>query len=156
MKKVLLAFVFCALAFVSVRSQTTELEIIKSKYKVEKKELVAGFMKFSEEEATRFWPLYEEYEAERTKLGNKRVELLKKYASQYQTITDDQVDELISEIFDLHEDIISLREKYYGKVKEKLNARRAAGFVQIEEFLENIIRLTIQANIPFFGDLEKK
>lgn len=156
MKKIVLVCVFCLLAVVSVRSQTTELEIIKSKYNVEKKELVAEFMKFSEEEATRFWPIYEEYEAERTKLGNKRVELLKKYASQYQTITDDQVDDLISDVFDLQEDIISLREKYYGKVKEKLNARRAAGFVQIEEFLENVIRLAIQANIPFFGNLEKK
>lgn len=156
MKKIVVACIFCLLAVVSVRSQTTELEIIKSKYNVEKKELVAEFMKFSEEEATRFWPIYEEYEAERTKLGNKRVELLKKYASQYQTITDDQVDDLISDVFDLQEDIISLREKYYGKVKEKLNARRAAGFVQIEEFLENVIRLAIQANIPFFGNLEKK
>ena len=156
MKKVLLAFVFCTLAVVSVRSQTTELEIIKSKYKVEKKELVAEFMKFSEEESTRFWPIYEEYEAERTKLGNKRVELLKKYATQYETITDDKVDELVPDVFDLQEDIISLREKYYGKVKDKLNARRAAGFVQIEEFLENVIRLVIQANIPFFGDLQKK
>src|SRR5688572_1900606 len=133
MKKIVLACIFCMLAVVSVRSQTTELEIIKSKYNVEKKELVAEFMKFSEEEATRFWPIYEEYESERTKLGNKRVELLKKYASQYQTITDDQVDDLISDVFDLQEDIISLRENYYGKVKEKLNARRAAGFVQIEE-----------------------
>jgi hypothetical protein len=156
MKKILLAFVFCALAVVSVRSQTTELEIIKSKFKVEKKEIIAEFMKFSEEEAVRFWPIYEEYEAERTKLGNKRVELLKRYASEYKTITDDQVDDLVSDVFDLQEDIVSLREKYYGKVKEKLNARRAGSFVQIEEFFENIIRLAIQANIPFLADLEKK
>jgi hypothetical protein len=156
MKAKVVSLLFCLLAGASLHAQTTELEIIKSKYKVEKKEIVANFMKFSEEEAVRFWPIYEEYEAERTKLGNKRVELLKKYASEYKTITDDQVDDLVSDVFDLQEDMVSVREKYYGKVKEKLNARRAGSFVQIEEFFENIIRLAIQTNIPFLADLEKQ
>jgi hypothetical protein len=153
MKKIVVSFIFLVFAAITVQAQgTTELEIIKSKYKLEKKEIVANFMKFSDEEATRFWPVYEEYESERTKLGNRRVELLKRYATQYQTMTDDEADDLVSDIFDLQEDILSLRQDYYSKIKKAMNARRAASFVQIEEFFENVIRLAIQSNIPFVGE----
>ena len=47
------------------------------------------------EEATKFWPIYDQYRAEATKNGDERWQLIKDYADNYQTMTDAQAQDYI-------------------------------------------------------------
>ncbi len=55
------------------QSARTEFEVIREEFKAEKKAVVAGFMNLSDADATKFWPIYDRYEAERTKIETERL-----------------------------------------------------------------------------------
>jgi vacuolar-type H+-ATPase subunit D/Vma8 len=109
-------------------------------------------MNLSNDDAKKFWPIYDEYEHERGKLATMRIDILTEFAKNYKTLTDEHADKLITGVFEYQKEMTSLRQSYYKKVKKALNARRAASFVQVEEFLESAIRLLIQANVPYIAN----
>ena len=44
-----------------------------------------------EENADRFWEIYDQYEAERKQLGTNRIQIIADYAKSYQTISDEEI-----------------------------------------------------------------
>jgi hypothetical protein len=152
MKKILVLALFTVFAAATSFAQQNEVELLKSKYKHEKKEIVSAFMNLSNDDAKKFWPIYDEYEHERGKLATMRIDILTEFAKNYKTLTDEHADKLITGVFEYQKEMTSLRQSYYKKVKKALNARRAASFVQVEEFLESAIRLLIQANVPYIAN----
>ena len=57
MKKLILLFL--AVVTITANAQTrSELELIKDIFKVEKKAVVGDFMKLTDEQASKFWPIY--------------------------------------------------------------------------------------------------
>ena len=63
--------------------QITEIELVRSAFKLEKKDEVASFMQLSEPDAKQFWPIYSEYETIRSDIGDRRIDLLERYATAY-------------------------------------------------------------------------
>jgi hypothetical protein len=45
--------------------------------------------------------------------------------------------------------------KYYKKMSKLVGGLNASRFFQLEDYLENNIRLAIQESIPFIGELDK-
>ncbi len=151
MKKVF-AFVMAAFLATGLMAQQNELEMFQSMYKIEKKALLMDFLQLGDEEAKAFWPIYEEYESERTQNANRRIDLIKKYAEEYEGLTDEQADELVKESFALRASREKLQKKYYGKVKKELGAKRAAQFVQFERFVQNAIDSQLNDSLPLIGE----
>lgn len=46
----------------------------------QKRRLIAANLSLAENEAAKFWPVYDEYQAEYTKIGDAKVTLFKEYA----------------------------------------------------------------------------
>lgn len=61
------------------QSARTEFDVIREEFKAEKKALAAGFVNLSDADATKFWPTYDKYETERTKIGTERFDLISNY-----------------------------------------------------------------------------
>ncbi len=151
MKKVLL-IVVAALIGTGLQAQSNELEMFQSMYKIEKKALLMDFLQLSDEEGKAFWPIYEEYEAERSKNANRRIELIKKYADEYATLTGEQADELVKESFAVRAVQEKLHKKYYNKIKKSVGALRAAQFIQFERFVQTALNSQLDDNIPLIGE----
>jgi hypothetical protein len=151
MKK-LLVIVFAFALTVGAMAQQNELEMFQSMYKIEKKALLMDFLDLSDEEAKVFWPIYEEYEMERSKNANRRIELIKLYAEEYNTLTNEQADELVNESFKVRETVEKLHKSYYKKVKKALGAIRAAQFVQFERFVQDAMNSQLDDAIPLIGE----
>lgn len=137
---------------VGVFAQANEIEMFQSMYKIEKKAMLMDFMTLNEEDAKVFWPIYEAYEAERAELGSRRIELIQKYAEQYETLTDEQADELMKESFAIRKKEESLQGKYYKKVKKEMTALRAAQFIQFERFVKTSIDNKLNSQLPLVGE----
>lgn len=133
-------------------AQANEIEMFQSMYKIEKKAMLMDFMELNEEDAKVFWPIYEAYEAERVELGSRRIELIQKYAELYETLTDEQADELMKESFAIRKKEESLQAKYYRKVKKEMTALRAAQFVQFERFVKTSIDNKLNSQLPLVGE----
>lgn len=151
MKKILIIAAFFISAFCSAQSNRDDVDLIQSIYGESKKDIIAGFIKPTDEA---FWAVYDEYEVKRKELGLKRVNLLEKYAANYGTMDDAATDALMKEMTGLGVKTDKLINTYYGKMKKAAGVKAAAQFVQIEIYLLSSVRAAILENIPFIGELD--
>lgn len=150
MKKAIIGLAI--LMSISLYAQTadTYLELLKSDIKIQKKTVVAVAMDLNELQDEKFWPLYNEYEAEWDKLTDVRIAIIKEYASNFETLTDEVADDLIKKSYDLEEKKLNVQKKYYEKVKDQLGARDAGKFIQVVSRLNMLINIQIAAELPLF------
>ena len=153
MKKVLFLLAFAIFGGQAI-AQNNEAEMMMSMFKVEKKALLMDFLKLNEEEAALFWPVYEEFNMDRGVISKKRIELITKYADEYNTITAEQIDELVCESFANRASLEKLHKSYYNKFKKAVGPKRAAQFVQYERFVDNAINTELNNNLPLIGELD--
>jgi hypothetical protein len=153
MKKITLLIALMAI-FGMTYAQTNkeEVDLFQAAFGMEKKAVVANFVHPAELQKDAFWNLYDEYEVERKENGVKRVQLLKQYAEQYNTMTDEQADAWTSEVIKLQTASDKLIATYYGKIKKATSATVATQFYQIEGYILTAIRMEILSNVPFLGD----
>jgi hypothetical protein len=154
MKKhiLIIAALFLA-SFAYTQSNKEEVDLMQAAFGMDKKTVVSDFVKPSPAQKDAFWKLYDEYETQRKDLGKQRIELLKQYANQYQTMTSEQADAWTKKVIDLQKKTDNLIVTYYGKVKAVTDGIVATQFYQIEGYILTAIRMQVLENVPF---LEKK
>jgi len=148
----IIAALFLA-SFAYTQSNKEEVDLFQAAFGMDKKSVVADFVKPSAAQKDAFWKLYDEYETQRKMLGKQRIELLKQYADQYQTMTGEQADAWTKKVIELQKKTDNLIVTYYGKVKAISDGIVATQFYQIENYILTAIRAQILENVPF---LEKK
>ena len=127
------------------------IELLRENLRQEKAEIMGSVMQFNPEEAGKFWPIYSEYDAELTKLNDRRVENLKSYVREYSQMTDEKADQLTKEALDFQRQRAELLAKYYDRVKQALGATVAARFLRVENQLLSLIDLQIDSRLPIHG-----
>lgn len=132
-----------------------EVQLVRSIWGLAKKDIVSQYMKFTEPEATKFWPLYERYIAERRNLGTDRINLIADYARNYQNMNDAKADELTRRMFKNNIALDKLQKRYYGKFKKAVSPLRASQFLQLEHYLDTAIKAELQSEIPLMGELRR-
>lgn len=150
MKKYILIIAALFLSsFAYTQSNKEEIDFIQAALGMEKKSVVASFVKPSETQKDAFWKLYDEYETQRKNLGKQRIELLNQYAEQYLTMTSEQADAWTKKVIDLQKKTDALIVTYYGKVKAISDGLVATQFYQIENYILTAIRAQVLENVPF-------
>ena len=153
MKKLSILLFAVAIASTSwAQSTRSEFEVIRDIFKTEKKAVVAGFLNLSEADANKFWPIYDKYEAERTKIGTERFNLINNYVDKYATLTDAQADELMTKSLGIQKEEMALKKKYYGQIKKSLGATKAASFIQLEDYISLAVRAALYDSLPLVGE----
>ena len=126
----------------------TFIELARSDIRTEKTLIISQNVNFTEDEAFEFWPVHREYDIELSKLLDRRVELIGRFANQYETMTDADASKLALDVFDLEEKRTALKRKYFKKFSKVVPARKAARFFQIENQLNTALDLQIAASLP--------
>jgi hypothetical protein len=124
------------------------VDLLRSDVRQQKAEIMGSMMILSAEDATKFWPIYSDYDAQLAKLNDQRVENIKEYAQNYDDMTDAKADELIQKSLAYQKQRGELLAQTYGKVKDALGAVTAARFAMIEHQLLLIIDLQIVSSLP--------
>ncbi len=127
------------------------IDLLREDVRQQKSEMMGSLMLLSAADATKFWPIYNEYDAELTKLNDLRVANIKEYARVYTEMTDDKADELIQASLAFQKQRSELLAKTYDQVKQALGGITAARFIQIEHQLLLIIDLQIASSLPIVG-----
>ncbi len=147
------AFLYLTIQLSIAQSIKNEVQILEASYGIEKKQIIERAMNLAEKEALTFWAIYEDYEEKRRMLGEERLFLIHDYVIAYPSLTDANVSQITSRCFKNDESLANLRKKYYKKVKKALSPLKAAQFVQVEGFLEHVVRIQLQTQLPFIGQL---
>jgi hypothetical protein len=156
MKHVSSFVVFCLISsFVFAQSNKEDIDIIQSMFGKQKKELVQAYMTIPEDKKAGFWTLYDQYENERKALGRERIALIEAYAKDYASLDDKKASDLMNRKMKWVGDYAKFQKKYYDLMAKQIGGLQASKFMQLEDYLENNIRLYIQDQIPFIDELDK-
>ena len=138
-------------AAVPVQAQGEQyLELIRQDLKTAKTAYMTEGMALTTEQGDVFWPIYREYQAELSKIGDRRIANIKDYAEHYEAMTGEKASEIIKKSFKNRKDTLGLLEKAAKKVSKELDPVTAARFIQVENTLNLLIDLQLAGEIPLF------
>jgi hypothetical protein len=125
------------------------LTLLKQDLRAEKKEMITkGMQTFTDEEAKRFWPIYDAYNTELGNFVDARLALLKYYADDYDKMTDAKATEMLNRRLAIQKQRARLDDKYRKQFATALSPRRLVRFYQIEHQLDLLIELQVVSQVP--------
>jgi len=161
MKRPLFASLALAIAFTApstkaVAQQETsagydvekDIALLRRNLRAEKKKLIAVNMPLTESEATKFWPVYDEYALDMSKQYDQFYALIKEYAAVQKTITDAQASDMLRRWSAIQVEIAQTRQKHVPLIEKVIAGRKAAHFFQIDRRLYELMDLQIASEIP--------
>lgn len=132
------------------RQVKEDLDLTREVIQVKRKAIVALNLGLTDYESKAFWPVYEEYWAEMTKLGDRDVALISDFAKHYvyESLTNKRAEEMIKEWMSIKKEELKLKEKYLKKFKKAIPEKKVFRYFQIENKLDLIIDTELAAQIP--------
>ncbi len=130
------------------KATAQDIELMRKDIRSIRKQLVAANLKLTDTEATKFWPVYDQYIAELVKINNTKYDLLKEYFNSYGQLTDDQADSMTTRLSKLDVSVAELRQKYQPIFRAAVPAKVAASFFQLDRRIAMMIDLQLSSQIP--------
>jgi len=125
-----------------------DLALLRRDLRAEKKKIIALNLPLTEVEATKFWPVYDEYTAAMAKHNDEFYGLIKDYAANQKTLTDTQATAMLSRWAQIQVDRDQTRMKYVPLVEKVISGKKAALFFQIDRRLWALLDLQVASEIP--------
>jgi hypothetical protein len=149
MRKLTLLFIaIFAFSFVNAQSTKEEVDLMQAAFGMEKKAMMAEFVKVDASQADAFWKLYDEYETARKVYGQQRIKLFDTYLENYKKLTNETADKWTNEVITLQKNTDKLLLTYYNKIKKATNPVVALQFYQVEGYILSGIRLSVLEELP--------
>ena len=125
-----------------------DLALMRRDLRADKKKLIALNLPLTDVEATKFWPVYDQYVEEMRKLNDEFYEVIRDYAANQKTLTDAQASSLINRWAGIQVRQAQLRQKYIPIIEKVIPGRKAALFFQIDRRLYALMDLQVSSQIP--------
>ncbi len=125
-----------------------EIKLLRQDLRSDKKKIVAANMQLTEAEAVKFWPVYDAYTVETTKLNDTLEGLIKEYAKNYDKLTDEKITSLTKRTLEMDEAVTKLRMKFVPQFSTAVGPKKTARFMQIDRRLSLLMNLQISSAIP--------
>ena len=128
------------------------VSLLRQDLRSKKKQIIAANLQLTDAEATKFWPVYDQYSAEASKIGDQKYALIKEYAAGFGTLSNDQALSLIKRSLALDEQTVQLRDKYVPIVNQVLPGTKTATFFQMDRRINDLINVQLAEQIPLVQD----
>ena len=125
-----------------------DLALIRRDIRADKKQIIAANVSLTETEATKFWPVYDQYVADMTKHNDEFYSLIKDYAANQKTITDAQAATMIKRWAEIQIGQAQTRQKFIPLFEKVIPARKVALFFQIDRRLYALLDMQVSSQIP--------
>jgi hypothetical protein len=125
-----------------------DVDLLRQDIRSKKKQLIAANLKLTESEATKFWPIYDQYSRELVKINDSQYALIRGYAQTWGSVSDDRAMMWIRRWLDLDAASSELRSKYVPIVRGVLPGKKAATFFQLDRRISLMIDFQLSAQIP--------
>jgi len=125
-----------------------DIELLRKDLRSQKKQIVAANLKITDAQATKFWPVYDQYIAEQTKIHDQKYAVIKEFATSWGTISDTQAEDLTKRALAVDEQVAQLRIKYMPNFLQVLPGKQVATFFQIDRRLQMMVDLQLMSQLP--------
>lgn len=125
-----------------------DVDLMRKDIRSQKKQIIALNMQLTADEATKFWPVYDQYTAELVKINDAKYAAIKDFAQNYSTLTDDKALALTKQILGVDKSVAELRTKYVPLFNKVISGKKTALFFQLDRRLTMLIDLQLAEAIP--------
>jgi hypothetical protein len=126
----------------------SDINLLRQNVQANKEKIITSTMKFNEAEAKAFWPVYREYANAQKQMGEKRYQIIKEYAENYDDMTNAIAAELSQRMFNLDKATYENREAFWPRFEKAIGAKQAAKFYQVDRRLTMMVDLQLSADVP--------
>lgn len=150
-------FIFCfllATAFaVGAKAQDAAGDegVTRKLFQAQHRTVVSDNLNLTEAQSKPFWKIYDEYELERKSIGEKKIELLKKFIANIDSNNATTAANIINGTIDNQMDYLKLQKKYFKRISKEISPMVAARFMQIEQTINARISSDILSELPLAG-----
>jgi hypothetical protein len=124
------------------------VQLMRQDIRSEREKIVAANLPLTEDEAVKFWPLYDRYVVEHSKIYDVRYALIREYAQNYNTLTGEQANSFIKRWTGTEEQMAQLRLKWMPEFEKVTSPKKTAMFYQIDRRLGLMVELQLSSQIP--------
>jgi hypothetical protein len=125
-----------------------EIAAARSFIQAERQDVVAKTLGLSDAESAGFWPVYREYRAAMTKVGDRYLEVIKSYAATWESLSDEKAVSLLNEHLAAQQEELKVRKSFLPRFLKVLPARKVARFYQIENKADALLRVDVTEQVP--------
>ena len=138
---------FCRLGHAQ-DSIDSAIELARSQMQADKATILTATMTFGDKDGAAFWPIYRQYEHERSLLDDGRVAVIKEYTQKYPNLSDSEAKAMAERMFEYDSRLASLKKKYFKRFNKVLPALTVTKFFQLDRRIDLLVDAQIEASLP--------
>ena len=125
-----------------------DIEMLRQDIRAQRKQITAQNMPLTADEATKFWPIFDQYRLAAIKPNDERWAVIKDYAANYNTMTDAQAQDYMKRANAVDEQLLALRMSYVPMFEKVISGKKTALWYQIDRRIDLLINLQLSSMIP--------
>ena len=125
-----------------------DIQLLREDIRAQRKQITASNITLTPDEATKFWPIYDQYIQETIKVNDDRWAMIKDYAANYDSMTDQQAQDYMKHSVAIDQQLTALRAKYVSIFQKVVSPKKSAQWYQIDRRVDLLINLQLAALIP--------
>jgi Spy/CpxP family protein refolding chaperone len=132
-------------------TQPTEEQVIaqfKQDLAAKRADVMAKGLTLTAEQASKFWPLFEEYQKEQNVSVDAQIKATQAYNDNFATLTDAQALEYVNALLARDEAAHDLRVKWLAKFQTVVPPKVAARAIQLDRRLSQVVQIQVSSQIP--------
>jgi hypothetical protein len=142
--------VFCPLGRAQDQEPSIDstIAVVRANMQADRTALITTGMNFNDKDGAAFWPIYKQYEYERSKLDDDRVAVIKGYTQKYPTLTDAEAKAMAEQMLECDSRLAALKMKYFKRFNKVLPALAVAKFFQLERRIDLMMDMQVESSLP--------
>ena len=129
-----------------------DIEMLRANLRATRASITESSVPLTADEATKFWPIFDQYRAEAAKLNDERWSVIKDkdYDANYDanTMTDSQAQDYVQKTTDVDQRLLALRIKYVPVFGKVISPKKTALWYQIDRRIDLLFNAQLAAQVP--------
>ena len=129
-------------------AQTSQKQLDIAAAHAQRKATVGANMNLTPDEAKKFWPVYDAYEAKMDKIEARHVKELKDFADKYENLSDADAGKKLDEVMAIAQSRLDVQKEFVPKFRDALPGVKVTRFYQIDNKIQALIQCDIAQLVP--------
>jgi Spy/CpxP family protein refolding chaperone len=125
-----------------------DIQLLRADFRATRASITESSVPLTADEATKFWPIFDQYRKEAIEPNDVRWALIKDYAANKDTMTDAQAQEYIQKTGDADQQLLVLRMKYVPVFEKAISPKKTALWYQVDRRIDLMFNLRLSTKIP--------
>ena len=142
----------CALAVSSPafaqNAPTTQRQLDIAAARAQRKATVGANMDLTTDQAAKFWPVYDAYEAKMDRIEDRHVKELKDFAAKYNSLTEADAAKKLDEVMAIQQARLDVQRNFVPKFRDAIPQVKVTRFFQIDNKIQALIQCDIAQLVP--------